>query len=1058
MIDALNGAGIDQGAETVGLGRRLSRSMVAIAAALSMVVGPMPVVRAQTTPSGDITSAQKDGEAFAKSGKEGAASIPDQEVNGDVIPGYSTAPSDLSNLFGSDDGALNSAGGSAVGNEAWEVMMGADANRGTVDPASFEDIIKKGEEINENAGSSELGGNISNTPGTCEEVKVGEKQDYYDATCDVGVTVTTPDRVEELSCPDGYTLVGRTCSKTLTQPADVTYTCPDGGVLQGTTCVVTQPASVSSHSCPAGFSLQGTNCVRTTTEPAVITGYSCPSDYMLEGDRCVRTLEQSATPNYNCPAGYVLEGTTCRSKSTYAATASYSCPAGYSLSGTTCSRTLSQPADVYYTCPAGYDLNGTTCTQTGTYTAVPNYSCPSGYTLSGTTCTATGSYGATPNYSCPNGGTLQGTECVTSGSYAATASYSCPNGGTLNGTNCMTTSQTPGTPVYQCSGWAIPMDLYTFEGAPYCGMAKTGKTCPTGWIGFYKEGKAQGYSGTKCFFHPKVNYTCPGAYVVEGSMCTMVSATPGTVSYSCPNGGTLNGTTCQTSSSSPATITYSCPSGGTLAGNICNTSTSLPATVTHTCPNGGTLNGTTCTIVTSTSASPVYYCPSGYNLSGTTCSRTEESSATVTYSCPNGGSLSGSVCTIDLAQPADVTYSCPSGWQVQGDKCRSVLSQPATPIYSCPSGYSLSGNMCSKTETQPATPNYSCPTDFTLSGTTCTKTYPAQPNYSCPANYTLSGTTCSMTLSLPATVTMVCPPGATEQNGTCYGESTGQSECAELEANPKCSHLRDTCLDEEPNGPCKVMERTFKCPIPNSPPTDVKEYVCGGSMYCINGSCSEIEDEASNEFKDALVAMGAIDQVGKEFDPDTLGLFKGTRETCHKPVFGLVNCCAGKVSGLFSGGVAAAAAWAGLSGGPAALAGVATQFLTTFLCSNEEKQLDVKDRLGLCVSIGSYCSSSFLGVCQTKRKAYCCFESKLTRILQEQGRPQINKPWDKPKEEQCKGFTVEEFSRLDLSKMDFSDIYADFLEAVKLPDEAQMASDIQAKIDAYYKQHGPGGN
>src|SRR3546814_11773535 len=95
--------------------------------------------------------------------------------------------------------------------------------------------------------------------------------------------------------------------------------------------------------------------------------------------------------------------------------------------------------------------------------------------------------------------------------------------------------------------------------------------------------------------------------------------------------------------------------------------------------------------------------------------------------------------------------------------------------------------------------------------------------------------------------------------------------------------------------------------------------------------------------------------------------------------------------------------WAGLSGGPAALAGVATQFLTTFLCSNEEKQLDVKDRLGLCVSIGSYCSSSFLGVCQTKRKAYCCFESKLTRILQEPGRPQINKPWGKRSEERRVG-------------------------------------------------------
>src|SRR3546814_18423184 len=116
MIDALNGAGTDQGAGTVGLGRRLSRSMVAIAAALSMVVGPMPVVRAQTTPSGDITSAQKDGEALAKSGKEGAASLPDQEDNGDVIPGYSTAPRDQPKLFGRDDRPLNPAGGTAAGN------------------------------------------------------------------------------------------------------------------------------------------------------------------------------------------------------------------------------------------------------------------------------------------------------------------------------------------------------------------------------------------------------------------------------------------------------------------------------------------------------------------------------------------------------------------------------------------------------------------------------------------------------------------------------------------------------------------------------------------------------------------------------------------------------------------------------------------------------------------------------------------------------------------------------------------------------------------------------
>ena len=36
-----------------------------------------------------------------------------------------------------------------------------------------------------------------------------------------------------------------------------------------------------------------------------------------------------------------------------------------------------------------------------------------------------------------------------------------------------------------------------------------------------------------------------------------------------------------------------------------------------------------------------------------------------------------------------------------------------------------------------------------------------------------------------------------------------------------------------------------------------------------------------------------------------------------------------------------------------------------------------------------------------KRQVYCCFESKLSRILQEQGRQQLNKPWGKPKTEQC---------------------------------------------------------
>src|SRR3546814_15070322 len=75
-------------------------------------------------------------------------------------------------------------------------------------------------------------------------------------------------------------------------------------------------------------------------------------------------------------------------------------------------------------------------------------------------------------------------------------------------------------------------------------------------------------------------------------------------------------------------------------------------------------------------------------------------------------------------------------------------------------------------------------------------------------------------------------------------------------------------------------------------------------------------------------------------------------------------------------------------------------------------KLDIKDRMGLCHNLGTYCSSSFLGICSTRRTAYCCFESKLSRILQEQGRVQLGKPWGAPKKEQCIGFTIDEFSRL----------------------------------------------
>ena len=299
-----------------------------------------------------------------------------------------------------------------------------------------------------------------------------------------------------------------------------------------------------------------------------------------------------------------------------------------------------------------------------------------------------------------------------------------------------------------------------------------------------------------------------------------------------------------------------------------------------------------------------------------------------------------------------------------------------------------------------------------------------------PAACTLASETCTAPgeTRLINRVPVTRPCWEATRTYQCQTVVGGGNDCGKLDATPGCSFDHETCLDDPPSGDgsCKVAERVYKCPIPGSSEQPA-QYICGGDVYCVNGDCEPIVREASDEFKDAVVALNGLGQANAEFDESTLTLFSGTRETCSHKVFGLSNCCSGK----------------------------GVPLLTPFLCSAAERALDEKDDAGLCHKVGTYCSASVLGVCTTKRDAYCCFQSKLSRILQEQGRPQIGKTWGTPKKPICDGFSIFEFQQLDLSVMDFSEIYVEFVDAAKLPDEAQALAEIQARIEAYYAAHKP---
>jgi conjugal transfer mating pair stabilization protein TraN len=277
------------------------------------------------------------------------------------------------------------------------------------------------------------------------------------------------------------------------------------------------------------------------------------------------------------------------------------------------------------------------------------------------------------------------------------------------------------------------------------------------------------------------------------------------------------------------------------------------------------------------------------------------------------------------------------------------------------------------------------------------------------------------------------------------------NSCATIKARGSCTFDHEQCLDNPQVGACQVESEIYKCTTPN-PTQNPGVLTCGGDVYCLDGSCTQLPTSPSPDIANALVAINAMGDATKQLNTTNLTIFDGTATGCHKPLFGLVNCCAGKVSGMLTAASSAVALAGILTGNYAFLLGMVTQFLVIFLCSQAEMLLDVEDRMGLCSYIGEYCSQKALFVCTTKRLTYCCFQSKLARVIQEQGRAQLAKNFGTPQNPDCSGFTIAEFQKLDLSKMDFSEVFSDLTSAVSLPASLQTSTQIQQKVQQFYSQ------
>jgi conjugal transfer mating pair stabilization protein TraN len=560
-------------------------------------------------------------------------------------------------------------------------------------------------------------------------------------------------------------------------------------------------------------------------------------------------------------------------------------------------------------------------------TAAPNpdgYRCPAGQVLSGSNCLYAASSAPLTSTSCPTGWNLEGTFCTQTSSYAASLIYSCPHGGTLSGSDCVNEAASPASASSDCGTTSLQM------ANGFCmGSVATFSNCSViaGNLTLDHQEFVSSISGYTvnlwfCYFKPHVTYSCSSGASLSGDQCLTLEQ-PGEQRLCLPSGGTLSGDTCNNTATQSATLVQTCPEGTSFDGQLCWQTISTPAEINWACPAGYALSGDVCSASETIAATPTYICAEGATLHGSQCLTT--SAATLaTYACPQGSSLSGSICLQGGTTTPAVTYLCAAGQILSGSNCLT----------------------------------YSAP--LTSQGLSCT-----EPVETCtdnaPATRLVGG----------VAVTRSC--WAWQRNYQCAKLTSG-NDCGALEAKANCHFDHEVCLDEA----CQTKSRVFQCSTPAGPASG-ESFACSGDIYCLNGDCTEVKREASPDFAQALTAIHAMGEASGQFDQNSLQLFGGEAEGCHKPLFGLVNRCAGKSTGLIAskrrGG-------AGRGTGLSAVCWPRHAAPHPVPLFERGKAPRCEGPMGQCHYIGEYCSQKLLFVCGSLRKNYCCYESKLARLIQ----------------------------------------------------------------------------
>ena len=331
-----------------------------------------------------------------------------------------------------------------------------------------------------------------------------------------------------------------------------------------------------------------------------------------------------------------------------------------------------------------------------------------------------------------------------------------------------------------------------------------------------------------------------------------------------------------------------------------------------------------------------------------------------------------------------------------------------------------------------------------------------------------------------STITYTCGSGS--------GEVSVDDGCGAIESRPECRLTETKCLGTNEAGECTMLTKTFVCKgedkevvtgevcdselciagvcEPADPETsedfveanaileiireagvygDVtgdmifKGNTSGCTVKMMGFSCCRNDVEGtSGSMSNGALAIGVkvgvdagvefIKWLGSPYVYDILGSFESTQ--------GILEALYGTAgSGVYEPSLSYYGVSVGVSGtgsmtlsfSPAGLlASIALEMAAEyFSCTDEDRLHALRKSRGLCHYVGSYCDKHSGVGCLAKKESWVCFNSRIAKTVQEQGRKQLGIGWGTPDSPVARGFTLKEFQQLKFEDMDLSAVISE---------------------------------